>query len=137
MSRVLPRALLVLLALTAGACGDDDNSTPIAPTPPTTTTETFAGTVNPNGAVTHPFSTFAAGSVTVTLSTLSPEGSVIGLSLGTWNGAFCQIILANDQAVQGSVVIGNASSLGSLCARVYDVGRLSENASYELTVVHP
>jgi hypothetical protein len=77
--------------------------------------------------------------VTATLTAVGPDNTVvIGLSLGTWNGVVCHIpTLANDQAVQGSTVTGQATSLGSLCVRVYDVGRLTETISYEVQVSHP
>jgi hypothetical protein len=69
---------------------------------------------------------------------VAPDSAIVmGLSLGTWNGAACQIVLANDNATQGTVVTALASSLGSFCVRVYDVGRLVEPTSYELQVVHP
>ncbi len=61
---------------------------------------------------------------------------ILGISLGTWNGNTCQVVLAKDNATLGSIVLGTASSAGTLCARVYDVGNLTEPASYEITVVH-
>lgn len=129
--------LCVSLALGAAACGEEIQ-TPTTPTEPTTVTETFSGTVTVNGAVTHPFATTTTGLVTVTLASLSPEGATVGLSLGTWNGASCAIIIANDQAVRTSVVTGTVTTVGGLlCARVYDVGRMTEAASYEVSVTHP
>jgi hypothetical protein len=134
-------ALAVLaLAVVTSACGDDPVVTPPTTPTPTTTTETFSGTVNRNGAVTHSFSSQASGTVTATLTTVAPDSAlIIGLSLGTWNGAVCQIVLANDVATQGTTVTGGVSSFGSLCVRVYDVGNISatQPVSYELTVVHP
>jgi len=98
----------------------------------------FAGEVNRNGAVTHPFLAGASGTVTVTLDILAPESTeTIGLSLGTWNGTACQIVIANDRAAQGAVVVGAASTAGNLCVRVYDVGAIPALASYQVTVVHP
>jgi hypothetical protein len=95
--------------------------------------------VNTNGAETHPFAVHDRGTVTATLKSLSPEGAVIGMSLGTWNSlsSLCQIALANDKAIQGTVVTGLASSLGNLCLRVYDSGALTEATTYEVEVVHP
>jgi hypothetical protein len=76
--------------------------------------------------------------VTATLTTLEPDSSlVVGLSLGTWNGQVCQIVLANDSATQGTVITGAVSSFGSLCVRIYDVGNLTGPINYEITVVHP
>jgi hypothetical protein len=131
------KLLVVAVALGFWACAN--NSTTTTPTSPTTTTtETFEGTLNPNGARTFPFTTQTAGAVTATLTTVSPDATVaIGLALGTWNGAACQIVLANDSAIQGTVVTGSASAAGSLCTRVYDVGNLTDVASFVVTVVHP
>lgn len=122
--------------LVLGGCGDDSTTDiPTGPTP-VAVTETFSGTLNPNGGLTHPFAVQQTGSVSATLSTVSPEGTTIGLSLGTWNGQTCQIILANDNAVQGNSVVGSATSTGTFCARVYDVGKLAGLTDYEISVTH-
>jgi hypothetical protein len=139
MYRPARRALLVIsTTVLIAACGDN-TLPPTTPTPPRVDiTEVFAGEVNRNGAVTHPFLAEAAGTVTVTLDSLTPEAvSEIGVSLGTWNGTACQIVIANDAAAQGARVIGNASTAGNLCVRIYDVGRIPALAAYQVTVVHP
>ena len=140
MSRLMPRALVVLCSsVLLTACGGED-AAPTTPTPstPRTATEVFAGQINRNGAITHPFLAASAGTVEATLDVVSPEdvGS-IGVSLGTWNGSACQVIIANDNAVQGAKVVGAASIASNLCVRVYDVGRISSIASYQVTVVRP
>lgn len=139
MTRLRLHALpLVLLALAASACGDDP-PTPTAPTPPPMFTETFTGTLTRNGAQTHNFSSQASGTVTATLSSLAPDSTVrVGLALGTWNGAVCQIVLSNDNAVVTTVVSGGVSAVGSLCVRIADVaGTLPVPTSYQIIVVHP
>ena len=124
-------------AVTFGAC---NNTTPVTPTttPAPTTTDTFNGTLNPNGARIFPFTVQAAGTLTATLTTVTPDSTiVVGLDLGTWNGTACQIIIANANAVQGAVVTGSAGGSGTLCVRVYDVGNLTANEDFVVTVVHP
>ena len=120
------------------ACSDDP-TTPTTPTAPPLVTQTFSGTVNKNGAVTHNFTTEASGTVTATLTTLAPDSTlVIGMSLGTWNGSTCALIITKDDATQGTVVTGGVSSLGSLCVRIYDsMGNITDPVAYEITVVHP
>ncbi len=124
------------VAMAASACGDDNGVTS-----PTTdvpiVTETFAGSINPNGAFTHTFSSTRSGSVTATLTSLGSDASRIGLSLGTYNGSACAVIIAKDDAVLNTVVTGIASSLGSLCVRIYDVGALKAQTSYQVVVAHP
>jgi len=141
MHLLTSRALLVLCssALLA-ACGGDDTTTPTTPSPgaPPTVTEVFAGELNRNGAVTHPFLAGASGNVVATLDSVGPEDvAAIGVLLGTWNSTSCQTVIANDNAAQGATVIGAASVASNLCVRVYDVGKIPTRASYQVTVVHP
>ncbi len=94
------------------------------------------GRLTVNGAATHSFAT-GSGQISVTVTELVPDSAaVIGVSLGTWNGTACQIVLANDNATQGAGILGTASGPGSFCVRVYDVGRLTGPTEYTLTVVH-
>jgi hypothetical protein len=145
MSRLLSNtALFIVCAVLLVACG----STTTAPTAPTpvSLTETFAGTINRNGAQTFPFVVQTAGTVTATLTALEAgDATTIGLSLGTWNGQVCQIILANDAAhallpdgTVATTVIGTASAVGTFCVRVYDVGQLTDAtpATFSLDVTH-
>jgi hypothetical protein len=64
---------------------------------------------------------------------------VVGVSLGTWTGSTCQIVIANDRATQSSQLQGSVGLAGLLCARVYDVGTITSGSpvTYELTVRHP
>jgi hypothetical protein len=141
MRRFIPRDLIVpaLFVLASTACGDDLTTTiPTDTTPPPTTTMTFSGSINPNGAATHTFATTRLGSVTVTLSALRPDSTrTVGLSLGTWNGTACAAVIANDRATVSASILGRATSIGTLCVRIYDVGALAAPQDYEVEVVHP
>ena len=131
---------LVLLALVAlGAAGCDEDTTPTTPTTPApTVTESFAGTLSKNGAVTFSFSVAATGQVTATLTELGSSAIPVGLSLGNWNGTTCQIVLANDNAVQGTFVTGTMSATGNLCVRLYDAsGNIEAATTFKVDVVHP
>jgi hypothetical protein len=133
-------ALVLTVAGAAGCKGELDNF-PTTPDP-VRVTETFTGTININGAASHPFFTSATGTVTATLSSLGEEPpEMIGFSMGTFSGTTCSIgsaTLANDKAVVSSVITGTVSSLsGSLCVRIYDVGSLSKSVTYEIKVDHP
>lgn len=138
-SLVRPAVLVLLVAAAAGCSSDDEalfGPTPVIPDP---TTVVVSGSVTPNGAFTHPFVSQSFGTVTATVVTLGPDPeAVIGVALGTWNGVVCQIILANDQATQGTVVTGNVTSVGSLCLRVFDArGTLPGTATFDIQLVHP
>jgi len=144
MTRPIPRrlawGLVFSLAALAASCGDS-TPTPTSPGTPSSTTETFTGTLTRNGAQTHQFGASAAGLITATLTTLTPDSSaVVGLSLGTWNALsnVCQNILANDSATQGTVLTGNVSTTSALCVRIADsTGALPQPESYTITVSHP
>jgi hypothetical protein len=137
MRRTFYGTMLLAAALVVAACDNEiENRTPTEPAP--TTTDTFTGTININGAATHTFTTVAAGLVTATLVTVAPDPAIqVGLGLGTFNGANCQITLPKDDAVQGNAVIGQVSGQGTLCVRIYDVGKLTEALEYTITVEHP
>ena len=147
MRRLLLRALSTLaIAATVSACGSKSSTTttPTGPTLPTVLTETFSGALTRNSAYTHPFSVTGAGNVTVFLITSanaanSSDNKIpLGVSLGTWNGASCAIVIANDNVSPGSSITGTATAAGNLCIRVYDVGFVpSSSANYELLVDHP
>lgn len=136
MLRTQSLVVTVLFVVAAG-CG---SSTPQTPSTPTTTnfTEVFSGTINPNGAASHPFISQGSGTAQATLTLLAPDAAgTIGISLGTWSNSACQIIIANDKATLLASVRGQVGAAGQLCARVYDVGGVGSPQTYELTVVHP
>ena len=138
-SFTLVTAVLVL-AVAAASCGNSTPTTTIPTTPtPVTSTETFTGTLNKNGANTHTFFTSATGTVQATLTALTPDSTTsVGFSMGTFTGSTCAILLANDNAVKTSVITGSVNSVGgSLCIRVYDIGKVTQETSYEVQVVHP
>lgn len=139
MRRVTLAFTLVLPVLAAG-CGDNLLTSTSPTLPPTIVTDTFTGTVTRNGATAHPFpiASAAGGEVTAVLKTIAPDGAaVVGMSLGTWNGTGCQAVISIDRATVSSAILGRATSAGTLCVRIFDVGTLSEPQDYELQVAHP
>ena len=142
MFRPTALAPLLLAAALTAACGDDDpTETPTVPSP-VKVTETFGESLNPNGGRTHQFVAERAGEIIARLTSLTPDDTVaVGLSLGTWNGTSCAIVIANDNATVASTtstspVTGAASGTGAFCVRIYDVGKLTGSATYTITVEH-
>jgi hypothetical protein len=145
MRRLFLRALLlVAVAAVPSACDDNNNlSTPTGPTtPPTVLTETFSGTLFKNAAYTHPFTVTDSGDVSVFLlqsvDPAQPDNNAIpiGVSLGTWNGVSCAVVIASDNISPGASLTGRATAAGNLCVRVYDVGFVPGAANYELLIDH-
>jgi hypothetical protein len=129
-----------LLALAATGCGDDTPTSPDNPDDPVLVTETFSGTLTRNGAVTHDFDTSGPGEMSATITALSPDqNAIVGFAIGLWNGTVCDLSrgLIRDQASTTTVIYGSVNARGSLCVRIYDVGRLDNPTDYEITVTHP
>ena len=125
---------LLLGTLGASACSGSVATAPT--TAATATIDTFSGTLTKTGAATYAFAT-GSGGVTATVTTISPDSAVvIGISMGVWNGSTCQVVLSNDNATQGTVVVGNATTAGNLCIRVYDVGLVVQPEAYRIDVSH-
>ncbi len=142
MRRVIPGLLLLgMLATGAAACNNNDTittptSTTTTTTPTMVTEPLFTGRLGPNGAATYPFTATTGGTVTATLTALT-SGAAVGLSIGTWTGSACQIVIANDNAAQAAAISGTVTAAASLCVRVYDAGRLTAPADFSVTIVHP
>ena len=129
--------MLLLAPLASSACGSDNPTTPTEPTP-VSVTESFNGTLNPNGGRTFPFAVERAGTITARIAALAPDDTVrVGLALGTWNGATCTQTIPNDNATLNTTVTGTAQQTGQFCARIYDaLGTLTGSADFTLEVTH-
>jgi ABC-type transport system substrate-binding protein len=139
MHRVLRGVLVFAVLLTAG-CSSNTTTTPTTTTTPVTITEPpFVGTLGPNQlAGTSTFAVGAGGTVTATLVSITPDsGTVIGMSLGTWNGTACAVVIDNPQATQGVTIAANLSTAGNLCVRAYVVTPLTNVETYTFIVTHP
>ena len=129
-------SIVLAAAMTTAGCGNEI-TTPTEPDP-VSITETFAGTLSPNDAESHPFSS-QRGTVTATLLSIAPNPdntATLGFSLGTWNGISCAVVLANDKATQGTSIVGTVNGTGSLCVRMFDIGAIAEPLAYEVRVIH-
>jgi hypothetical protein len=136
--RSLTLSLLVLSLPLLMGCEAEIDNIPTTPTP-VPVTETFTGTLTKNGAQTHNVFTGATGTVTATLTSLGESApEKVGISMGTLAGATCTVVLHNDNAVVTSYLSGTVSTLaGSLCVRIFDVGKVTDPVEYTITVNHP
>ena len=139
MRRVASVGYAVIIGLGMVSAGCEESSPTPDPTPITIPiTERFSGSLTVNGAINFPFLATAAGSVQLTLTAVGPDATTaLGISLGTDNFVSCQTVLANDNATLGNQVNAQASASGRLCARIYDVGKMTGPITFEITVVHP
>jgi hypothetical protein len=134
-------ALTVAAAMAASACEDVKDPFDLSATP-VTYTETFSGTLAPGGSATHPFVVTVSGTVTLTLTAVTPDSALtLGFDIGTWDGTTCNPIFGTGfrNAVQTNSFAGSAI-VGNFCARVYDGDTkipVDTTASYTITVLHP
>lgn len=142
MARTLFRTQLLPIvlgaALSATACSEEAVSTPTAPTPTTIAEPAMTGTLTRNGAQTFAF-VANTGSITATLTTVTPEDAVVGIALGEWNAAteLCQLRLVNDAATKGKALIGAAQVTQNYCVRISDAtGQLAAPVAFEINVSH-
>ena len=89
-----------------------------------------------NGAQTHSFAVDRAGTVSAQVKTLSDQAATLGVSLGTLNGAACQIIITNTAAALNTTVAGTAQTTGQFCVWLNDVGKLTAGVDYSVEVTH-
>jgi hypothetical protein len=137
MRHLVNAFIIFFAATTLPGCGSDNNN-PIDPSPitPIAITESFSGNLNVNGARTHSFAVDRAGTVTATVKTLSNSAATLGVSLGTWNGVACAIIISNTAAILNTTVTGTATSSGQFCVWLNDVGKLTAGVDYSIDVTH-
>ena len=133
----LPAAALALLI---GACGSNDTTTPTT-TPSGSdvprTTETFTGTLTPRSAMWHPFTVQVAGTIDVTLTSLSPVSTLtVGVGVGITPTNGCDVQAWNNAATTGTILT-SAINPGTFCVTVYDMGSVTDAVTYTVAVTHP
>jgi len=140
--RRLPVLAAVLVALAGSAC---DGITD----PSKNTTETFSGSVQPNnvGPV-HQFAITNSGELSVSVTTIVPGSTFLGIVYGQLAGAGCSLI---QQAAVSSANLGKTAltaqltNNGTYCVQAVDPSRLTNlglpaltvGQNYTMTVSHP
>jgi hypothetical protein len=144
------RTLLGLLVIAAAGC---DKSTATSPTSTTsatsttttvadpTTTELFAGRVNPGGFTFYSFTVTTNGTVNVTLAAVGganvPSTVWLGLGIGTPTGEDCSTTATINTAAGTAVQLTGTYAPGVYCVRVWDIGNLFATAAFNVTISHP
>lgn len=127
---------LVIAAFAAG-CSQDATAPSTATSP---VTETLAGALAVRGTTTHTFSIAQGGTISLTLTSVSPPATaVIGLGIGVPNatGAGCNLTRVVNTGAGSSPQLTATVETGIYCVSVYDVGNLADVGSFALTIVHP
>lgn len=130
-------AIAVALATLAGACGGSNTTTPTpTPTPPILT-DVFTGTVQAGGVASHNFTVAQQGTLTATLTSLSPQSTItMGFGIGQPSGTTCSLLSSSETAKMGSVLSGTIA-VGAYCVQIYDIGNVQGSDDYTITLTHP
>jgi len=138
-------AILVLASLCTACSGTLTDPTVTAAAG--TGTVTFASFLSLGGTNVHAFTVTQAGTITITLTSVTPAG-VVGLGVGIPNvsGPGCTLTNSLDTpaAVPDPTTSATTPQLtipavpGTYCAEVYDSGQLGNvGRSFSVTIVHP
>ena len=132
-------AAALMVALVASACG--------GPTDPSkNTTDSFSGSVQPlNTGPVHTFSVPNLGEITVSVTTITPGNTFLGVLYGQLAGNNCQPIqqnVASSSNLGRTVLTGQIILKGTYCVVAFDpinlVGTpLTVVQNYTLQVSHP
>ena len=138
MQRPLFGAVAALaLACAAGGCNWFKNDS-TSPSDTTTATETFSGTLAPQGSNVYTFTVAKSGTVKVTLTSVTPTATTaVGLGLGTPSGGACTVTSGTPSATAGTTPqISVTENPGAYCVRVYDSGSVTAAVTVTVTVSH-
>jgi hypothetical protein len=134
MTHTWPAAAVLVAAAALTAC---DNS-PAAPA--LFTTETYSGTVAPQGSAYHTFNTGQNSPVIIRITSLTPSvqmGLALGAPIPTTAGEVCSITVGQAAVVTGDTFQVDLSS-ATYCVMMFDIGNVapSTTVAYAVTVQH-
>jgi hypothetical protein len=138
LSLLLPVSVMAMSAC-ANPFSDLLGGNPNTPSKSTSTTDTFNGSLAPSGALVFTFSVGTAGSVAVTLTSVSPPTtSPLGLGVGPVSDGNCTIANSTSGAIaSGNAQLSATQNAGNYCVKVSDAGSLATTSAITVTVAHP
>ncbi len=138
--RLKSLALVVVLLSAVVAAGCDEEAPPTTPTPDTTASVTWSTNLATGGASSRSFKTTRTGTVSITLQSLAASttlraGLGVGIPLGDGSGC---VLSRSVETVAGSTAQLELSvDPGNYCVQVYDLGQLTQPASFTVLLVYP
>jgi hypothetical protein len=142
----MTRTIAIVALLAACAAGCDKAQTPTSAestTTSTTATALFSGTLESRGEAFYSFTVTQAGSVRLTLASLSAANGVaaasidIGMGLGVPAGTGCAMSSATTVTPALTAQVVEVLDAGVHCANIFDAGTLTAPATFAMRIVHP
>lgn len=132
--------LVVLLASFALSAGCDKETPPTTPTPVTTASVTWSTALATGGASSRSFKTTRTGTVSITLQSLTGAttlraGLGVGIPLG--DGSGCVLSRSVETTAGPTAQLELSVDPGNYCVQVYDLGELTQPASFTVLLVYP
>lgn len=134
------RTVLVLAAsLGLSACsGDSATATSPSATAAAPTTMTFASHLAPGGSTSRAFTTSAAGTISVTLTSFGTTSESVGIGVGVPLGASpCSLARSLTVRAASTPQIVEVADAGSYCVQLFDTGDLRGETPFSVTIVYP
>ena len=138
----LLKSLLVVLALAAVACGDDD--LPTEPSGPLTDlsiarVELFQGTIGPGGTAFYSFNVLADRGVAMMLASMvdatgAPVDVPMVLGFGVPQGTGCGVTRSITTRVALQAQIFNGTPIGTYCVNLADAGELRGTVTFSIRI---
>jgi len=139
----LNAGVLALSAITVLGTGCSNNQTPTSPTAATTAsgTEVFASFITAGGTASHTFTVAQAGTISLTLTSLTPA-STVGLGVGVTGGTglTCSLSRSVDASPTSDATpqLAEAVDAGTYCVQVFDPGTVTApGTQFSVTIEHP
>ena len=96
------------------------------------------GCIAIGGTTTHAFPTASGGTISIVIESVGPVSTqALGLGVGVWDGATCQLALTTPAATQGVTYEATTNALGNYCITLADPGTFTEPNTYQVRVTHP
>jgi len=143
VSRLFLSLLIPVSVMAMSACANPFSDllggNPSSPSNNSPTTDTFSGSLAPGGAAVFGFSVATAGTVSVTLTTVSPATTApLALGVGPSSNGSCTIANSTSGVTAaGSPQLSTAQNAGNYCVKVSDPGSLATTSTVTVTVTHP
>jgi len=135
-------AALALTMLPLAGCDNgpstvDDTTTPTSPTT-SPVTETFSSQLFVGGSASRSFTAAKAGNATVTLTSAGTSTTKVGFGIGVPDvtGSGCVFTRSSETAAAGTS-FSLPVDAGTYCVRVYDIGTLTTNITFSVTIIRP
>jgi hypothetical protein len=128
-------ATICWLALGAAAC---EETMITSPSETSVDVNSFSSVINPGSAASREFTLTSGGTVAVTLTTTSPAGVALGVGIGIPRSSGSCALSAGVPAIAGSVAqIAMTAEAATYCAKVYDLGTVTEPTAFTIVISRP